>query len=161
MDDSILDFGCGEGKMVYTFRKLGYRAFGTDIVPATGEAERLIEAEGLSSPGEQPLTLIRAKDYKIPFDNEHFDFVISWDVVEHVQHHAEALSEINRVLNAAEEVSTFSPLGHVILEPHIGVPFGTLFQAYSYLYLVGFARVAGQVSASVHGPRGCKKPRVS
>ena len=104
-------------------------------MPATGEAERLIEAEGLSSPGEQPLTLIRAKDYKIPFDNEHFDFVISWDVVEHVQHHAEALSEINRVLKRGGRSLHFFPSRYCILEPHIGVPFGTLFQAYSYLYL--------------------------
>lgn len=135
MEDSVLDFGCGEGKMVYAFRKLGYRAFGTDILPSSGEAERLIGTEGLCSPEEQPLTLIRTGDYKIPFDNEYFDFVVSWDVIEHVQHHAEALSEINRVLKHGGRSLHFFPSRYCILEPHIGVPFGTLFQAYGYLYL--------------------------
>src|SRR5271157_2430804 len=135
MDDAILDFGCGEGKMVYAFRKLGYRAFGTDIAPTSGEVERLIEAEGLCRQGEQPLTLIQGEDYKIPFDNECFDFVVSWDVMEHVQHHAEVLAEINRVLKRGGRSLHFFPSRYCILEPHIRVPFGTVFQAYSYLYL--------------------------
>jgi len=135
MDDAVLDFGCGEGRMVYAFRKLGYRAFGTDIAPPSEEAEGLIRAEGLCRPREQPLTLIHAEDYKIPFDNERFDFVVSWDVMEHVQHHAEALSEINRVLKRGGRSPHFFPSRYCILEPHIGVPLGTVLQGYSYLYL--------------------------
>jgi ubiquinone/menaquinone biosynthesis C-methylase UbiE len=135
MDDAVLDFGCGEGRMVYALRKLGYRAFGTDIAPPSGEADRLIRAERLCRPREQPLTLIHAEDYKIPFDNESFDFVVSWDVMEHVQHHAEALSEINRVLKRGGRSLHVFPSRYCILEPHIGVPLGTVLQGYSYLYL--------------------------
>ncbi len=135
MEDAVLDFGCGEGRMVYAFLKLGYRAFGTDIELPSGEAERLIRAEGLCRPADQPLTLIQAEDYRIPFDNEHFDFVVSWDVMEHVQHHAEALSEINRVLKRGGRSLHFFPSRYCILEPHIGVPLGTVLQGYSYLYL--------------------------
>ena len=135
MDDAVLDFGCGDGRMVYAFRKLGYRAFGTDIAPPSRDAERHIRAERLCKPREHPLTLIHAEDYKIPFDNESFDFVVSWDVMEHVQHHAEALSEINRVLKRGGRSLHFFPSRYCILEPHIGVPFGTVLQGYSYLYL--------------------------
>jgi SAM-dependent methyltransferase len=134
-DDAILDFGCGEGKMVYAFRKLGYRAFGTDIVPATEETDRDIEAEGLCRADEHPLTLIQDGDYKIPFGDESFDFLVSWDVMEHVQRHAEAFSEINRVLKRGGRSFHFFPSRYSILEPHIGVPLGTVIQAYSYLYV--------------------------
>jgi ubiquinone/menaquinone biosynthesis C-methylase UbiE len=134
-DDTILDFGCGEGKMVYAFRRLGYKAFGTDIAPSSGEAENLIETEGLRMTDEQPITLIQAADYKIPFDNEYFDFLVSWEVMEHVQHHAEAFSEINRVLKRGGRSLHFFPSRYSFLEPHIGVPFGTIIQAYAYLYL--------------------------
>ena len=135
MDDAVLDFGCGDGRMVYAFRKLGYRAFGTDIAPPSRDAERHIRAERLCKPREHPLTLIHAEDYKIPFDNDSFDFVVSWDVMEHVQHHAEALSEINRVLKRGGRSLHFFPSRYCILEPHIGVPLGTVLQGYSYLYL--------------------------
>ena len=135
MDDAVLDFGCGDGKMVYAFRKLGYRAFGADIAAPSGEVECLIEAEGLRQPGEQPLRVIQAENYEIPFNNEHFDFVVSWDVMEHVQDHAQALSEINRVLKRGGRSLHFFPSRYSILEPHIGVPLGTVFQAYSYLYV--------------------------
>jgi cyclopropane fatty-acyl-phospholipid synthase-like methyltransferase len=30
-DSKILDFGCGAGKEVYQFRKMGYKAYGCDI----------------------------------------------------------------------------------------------------------------------------------
>ncbi len=133
-DDAVLDFGCGEGKMVHAFRKLGYRAFGTDIEHLSGEAERLIESEGLCIGGERPLMMIQTGDYKIPFENEYFDFLISWDVIEHVQRHAEAFSEMNRVLKHGGRSLHFFPSRYSILEPHIGVPFGTIIQSYSYLY---------------------------
>ena len=135
MYDTVLDFGCGEGRMVYAFRKLGYRAFGTDIAPSSGDAERLMRGERLCRPREQPLRSIRTEDHKMPFDNESFDFVVSWDVMEHVQHHTEALSEIHRVLKRGGRSLHFFPSRYRILEPHIGVPLGTVLQGYSYLYL--------------------------
>jgi ubiquinone/menaquinone biosynthesis C-methylase UbiE len=135
IDDTILDFGCGGGEMVYAFRKLGYRAFGTDIVPPSRGVETLIGADRLRDAGEQPFAVIQADDYKIPFDNEYFDFVISWDVIEHIQHHAQALAEINRVLKPGGRSLHFFPSRYCVLEPHIHVPLGTVFQAYSYLYL--------------------------
>jgi len=30
-ESTILDFGCGEGEMVYQWRNLGFNAFGVDI----------------------------------------------------------------------------------------------------------------------------------
>ncbi len=145
MEDAVLDFGCGEGTMVYAFRKLGYRAFGADIAAPSGEVECLLEAEGLREPGEQPLKVIQAGNYKIPFNNEYFDFVVSWDVMEeHVQHHVKALSEINRVLKRGGRSLHFFPSRYCILEPHIRVPFGTVFQAYSYLYLWALLGLRGK-----------------
>jgi len=134
MGDTVLDFGCGEGRMVYAFRKLGYRAFGTDLAAPSKTVERLIAAEGLRKSAEQPLTTIQAGVYKLPFKDEYFDFVVSWDVMEHVQNHAQALSEIDRVLKRGGRSLHFFPSRYSVLEPHIGVPLGTVIHAYSYLY---------------------------
>ena len=59
---SILDLGCGEGWMVYAFRKLGYRAFGTDIVSVSSAAHARMKKEGLCSPGEQPFSIINSSN---------------------------------------------------------------------------------------------------
>jgi len=55
--------------------------------------------------------------------------------MEHVQNHDKALAEINRVLKRGGRSLHYFPSRHNILEPHIGVPLGTVFQSYGYLYL--------------------------
>ncbi len=133
-DDNILDFGSGAGRMVYAFRKLGYRAFGTDIVSPSAEVEQIMEQEQLCGLGERPLTTIQIEDYKMPFEDDYFDYVVSWDVMEHVQDHDRALSEIRRVLKPCGRSLHFFPACYRFLEAHVHVPLGTLFQRYGYLY---------------------------
>lgn len=133
-DDMVLDFGCGEGRMVYAFRKLGYKAFGTDNTLPSPEVQVLFEREGLSENEENLLPMIPSGQYRIPYDDDTFDFVISWEVMEHVQDHEQALSEINRVLKPSGCSLHFFPARYHILEPHVHVPLGTLFQGRVYLY---------------------------
>jgi SAM-dependent methyltransferase len=133
-DDMVLDFGCGEGRMVYAFRKLGYKAFGTDIALPSPEVQVLFEREGLSENEENLLPMIPSGNYRIPYDDDTFDFVISWEVMEHVQDHEQALSEISRVLKPYGCSLHFFPARYHILEPHNHVPLGTLFQGRVYLY---------------------------
>jgi len=132
--DTILDFGCGEGRMVYAFRKLGYKAFGADIAPASSEVEELLEQKGLCSRKQQPLRVIPSDLYKIPFNDDNFDFVVSWEVMEHVQDHRQALSEIRRVLKPCGWSLHFFPARYRFLEPHVHVPLGTLIQGQRYLH---------------------------
>jgi SAM-dependent methyltransferase len=133
-DDSILDFGCGEGRMVYAFRKLGYNAFGADIVPPSPEVEERLRQDGLSSGEEKLLRTSPVRPHRLPFDDDHFGFVVSWDVMEHVQDHQQALSEISRVLKPYGRSLHFFPARYRFLEPHVHVPLGTLFRGHAYLY---------------------------
>ncbi len=132
--DNILDFGSGAGSMVYAFRKLGYRAFGTDTISPSPDVEQIMEQEQLCGLGEKSLTTIPIGDYKIPFEHDYFDFVVSWDVMEHVQDHDKVLSEIQRVLKPCGWSLHFFPARYRLLESHVHVPLGTLFQGYGYLY---------------------------
>lgn len=133
-NDSILDFGCGEGRMVYAFRKLGYSAFGTDIVSPSPEVEERLLRDSLSVREEQPMRTSPMSPHRIPFDDDYFDFVVSWDVMEHVQDHLQALSEISRVLKPCGRSLHFFPARYRFLEPHVHVPLGTLFRGYAYLH---------------------------
>ncbi|MBI4962368.1 MAG: class I SAM-dependent methyltransferase [Desulfomonile tiedjei] len=133
-DDAILDFGCGEGGMVYAFRKRGFKAFGVDIAPPSPAIADRLETERLSHGEKDVLRVIPSEPYRIPFDDNQFDFVVSWDVMEHVQDHKQALAEIKRVLKPCGRSLHFFPARYRVLEPHVYVPFGTLLQGPRYLY---------------------------
>ena len=87
----ILDFGCGNGDLVYLFRGLGYDAFGCDMQFKEGPYAAELTAS-------DHLRHIREEPYSLPFPDETFDVVISTQVLEHVQEYAPTLREVHRVL---------------------------------------------------------------
>jgi ubiquinone/menaquinone biosynthesis C-methylase UbiE len=132
-DQTILDFGCGGGYMVYALRKLGFETFGTDIAAPTSQWQLLMAQEGLCKQGEEVLTTIDRVDYRIPFPDDCFDVVISWEVLDHVHDYDQALSELRRVIKPGGKSFHYFPARYRVLEPHISVPFATVIQDYRYL----------------------------
>jgi SAM-dependent methyltransferase len=133
--DTILDFGSGDGWMVYAYRKLGYNAFGVDIAPPAPDAKDLIEKEGLSEPGEEVFRVIDGNNYRIPFENDYFNYVFSWNVMEHVQDHGPVFSEMRRVLKPCGRSLHYFPAKYRPIEPHTSAPLGGVIQRLGYLYL--------------------------
>src|SRR5262245_57555888 len=118
---TILDFGCGEGETVYQLRSLGFNAYGVDIKLSRQETFlRLIPSEG---------------KYRIPFDNDTFDFIFSDQVLEHAKNLPEALSEMNRVLRFGGFSLHLFPPKLKPIEPHILVPFAGVIQVYPWLLI--------------------------
>ena len=79
----IMDFGCGAGKVVGELRGLGYQAFGCDIKFKDED-----HADTKSMQSEKLIRLIDMQSYKLPFEDETFDIVISDQVFEHVQNYS-------------------------------------------------------------------------
>ena len=74
----ILDFGCGEGRAIRSFRAGGSDAFGCDVsLRDTKEAKPLVET-GL-------IREIQGEPYRLPYEDNTFDAVFSDQVFEHVQ----------------------------------------------------------------------------
>src|SRR3990167_1025417 len=72
---NCLDIGCGTGKLVYQLRRLGVEAYGIEISEyAISAADKEI----------QPF-LQYADATKIPFKDDSFDLVVSFDVMEHME----------------------------------------------------------------------------
>jgi SAM-dependent methyltransferase len=119
-DSLILDFGCGAGELVQEYRDAGLRAFGVDIV---------LQKQGPF------LRLIPEDYYRIPFDDNTFDFIFSNSVFEHVRDLSLALAEIKRVLKpGGVSLHLFPPKARLI-EAHLFVPFGGIFQNHPWLLL--------------------------
>jgi SAM-dependent methyltransferase len=106
----VLDFGCGNGDLVAKLRERGIDAHGVDIT-ILWPSERIGACQEL------------LPDYRIPFDDNEFDLVISTSVMEHVQNKMEAFIEIRRVLKFGSYAAHVFPSKFFLpLEPHIKVP---------------------------------------
>ena len=134
----ILDFGCGAGKEVYQFRKMGYKTYGCDIDNFFEETQNRCKEEGLINPGETIFGTIDMANYRIPFADSSFDYVFSNQVFEHVQNYPEALSEIYRVLKPGGCSLHFFPSRYRPIEAHVFVPFAGVFRSYAYLLFWSF-----------------------
>ena len=124
----ILDFGCGEGRLVYEYRDAGFDAYGFDIRPATQyrrpEDEQYFRFALTGRPPEIPEYEVHPSKYRIPFEEGLFDFVFSTSALEHVQDHDLAFSEMAHILRpGGAAIHTFPPR-YMLIEPHIYVPLG-------------------------------------
>jgi SAM-dependent methyltransferase len=131
----VLDFGCGSGEMVYKFRDAGFDAVGFDILDYLNlrctDDRRFFSILREGRPAVPDFT-IDWTAFRMPYPDDHFDFVFSQEVLEHVQNHKSVLSEIARVLKpGAPSIHSF-PSKYRLIEPHLLVPGGGFFKSTAY-----------------------------
>jgi len=93
--EKVLDLGCGSGRHVVYFAKLGYRVSGIDIAPgAVSLSQKWLAAENLEA------ELQCGDMVRLPWPDHFFDAVISIRVIEHNRfaHIQKILKEVGRVL---------------------------------------------------------------
>ncbi len=89
--DKILEIGCGIGSVVFRLSEQGYDVIGTDI---STEAINY----GLNKYGDIKLEVQAAET--LPFEDESFDVVLSFDLFEHIGATHKHLGEVRRVLRS-------------------------------------------------------------
>lgn len=114
----VLDYGCGDGRIVKMLREHNVNAFGCDTFYEGGDYSKLIESE-LFDNG----IIKKINEDTIPFKPNSFDFVINHQVMEHVEDLDSVLSEIQRVLKPDGSVLSLFPDKGVWREAHCGIPF--------------------------------------
>jgi ubiquinone/menaquinone biosynthesis C-methylase UbiE len=122
----IMDFGCGNGKLVKELNDHGYKAYGCDIKPNT--EEKVDQNAGT-------FRTIKFDPYILPFEDNSFDLIVSYTVFEHVQNYSEAISELARVLKPDGFCLHIFPSRYNPNETHIFVPFSTMIHSYWWLYI--------------------------
>jgi len=112
----VLDLGCGSGELVKHLRSRDYDAYGCDITPSW---EGKPPAEALAG----RLTTISLEAYRLPFESDTFDAVISTSVLEHAQNKEDMFREIHRVLKMGGcSLHLFPGKWYLPVEPHTNVP---------------------------------------
>ena len=113
----VLDFGCGAGALVQSLVGLGYDCYGCDIVSTSAM---------MSDP--KRIRQIEPSPYRLPFDDDTFDAVVSTTVLEHARNPEEYLPEIRRVLKAGGfALHIFPAKWYLPQEPHLHVPLANYF----------------------------------
>lgn len=125
---TLLDFGCGEGKLVATYREAGVTAFGCDIALPEPLSER-----GETYRREGIIRAIDNENYRLPFADDTFDVVVSNEVFEHVMDYDVAIRELRRVTKPGGVGLHLFPSRYGWRETHTYVPLSTIVRSRPWL----------------------------
>ena len=153
----ILDAGCGDGTFLSYmvkalpsfFPDLSIEAYGFDVfghgIQEKGfleEAIRSLSAQVPNTDWRERITSISLQD-RWPYEDGYFDFIVSNQVIEHVNDHERFFSEIRRTLKDGGCSIHLFPLKNCILENHLKLPFVHRINNFGFLqnYIRGFSRL--------------------
>ena len=132
----ILELGCGSGNLVNAYRKKGYQAYGCDFNFRPDIVESFAE-KGI-------IKKIRIDKYRLPFEDNSFDFLYSDQVFEHVIDYPTTLSEIKRVLKSDGISLHFFPSRYGAIEGHVKVPFASLIKKKYWLKIWAYLGIKNE-----------------
>ncbi len=137
---TVLDYGCGSGKIVEQLREQKVEAFGCDVFFEGGDYSKFVDGKLIDNK-----IIRRMNGLSIPFESNSFDFVTNNQVMEHVENLDAVLAEIHRVLKPGGKILSIFPDGGVWREGHCGIPFLHWFpkKIHSRIYWAALFRVFG------------------
>jgi SAM-dependent methyltransferase len=103
----VLENGCGVGTYVRHLAPYGGKIFGLEY-----DFERTVQA------GQYSPLISCAAGEKLPFPSQTFDFILSHEVLEHVQDDRSAVSEMVRTLQPGGRIGVFVPNRGYPFETH-------------------------------------------
>jgi len=132
----ILDLGCGDGKLIaYLSENLGelvpdlkFEVYGLEVIDRGIQQEDFFADTIAALKTAFPTTAWDSRLVGIsvnddwPFENGFFDFIVSNQVLEHVQDLSRVFSETNRVLLTGGQSINLFPLKECLFEPHLFIP---------------------------------------
>lgn len=116
------------GEIVAAGRAKALNLLGVELFYKGSSAKEKAKSSGLL--GQVVFELMDSGE--IPFENEHFDFVVSNQVFEHVENMNRVLKEIVRVLKPGGYFLVLFPAREVVREGHCGVPMAHWFSRSSH-----------------------------
>lgn len=119
---SILDVGCSVGASVEAGVRMGWRSAGVDVSQAA-----------VNYCCEQGLDCRKISDHRLPYDDNSFDIVTSWHVIEHVDCAATTLAEWYRVVKPGGILVLETPDSQCLKARRLGAGYRS-FWPFDHLY---------------------------
>jgi len=118
---TILDVSSGCGTFVFYGLLNGYKVYGMEPESWKHEFNRL-KAEERCYPKEWMSMFVAAVAEQMPFANDSFDIVSTYQTLEHVQDHKKCFAEFTRILKPGGALFMRFPDYRSTFEPHYRVP---------------------------------------
>lgn len=123
----ILDLGCGRGNLVREYRLNGYQAYGCDFDFPHDPLDPSLKEQGV-------LRKINMENgYRLSFEDNSFDCVLSDQVFEHVMDYDSTLAEVQRIAKPNGIGLHYFPSRYKIVEVHVNVPFASVIRKKDWL----------------------------
>lgn len=132
MAGRMLELGCGDGALVRSALERGIDAFGCDLEDNAFLKTKSVFAE-MKAKGR--LVPIQPDPYRLPFEDNEFDVVLSDQVFEHVMDYPGTLAEVARVMKPGASCLHVFPSRYRLVEPHVMVPLATVIRGRWWLLL--------------------------
>lgn len=115
----VLDYGCGQGRLVRMLRERKIDGYGCDAFVHVGTSPRdyLLNADWFGS------VIVDMPDGRVPFADESFDIIVNNQVIEHVENIEATLGELHRLVRPGGTVLSLFPHKTVWREGHCGIAF--------------------------------------
>lgn len=151
-DMKLLDFGCGDGGLVKYLNLQGYTTYGFDIsLDAIEKAKEEFQKSELNPDLLKTLNLQKDRykisnkeKYILPFEDNYFDCIYSFQVFEHIDNLEEVVAELSRILKDDGKIYLEFPSSTRLVEPHVMIPFVHFFQnkklIYKYVQLFSYLK---------------------
>jgi SAM-dependent methyltransferase len=128
----VLDFGAGRGFLVAELQTMGFDVFGCDIEAywnSMGRTDHILPEDlatlrsRIRRDIDGRLKIILQKPYRLPFEDNSFDVVLSTSVLEHVNNKRDCFLEIKRVMTpGGYSMHCFPGRWYLPYEPHLHIP---------------------------------------
>ena len=133
---SVLELGSGSGLFVAYLRKNGVESYGVEPEEGAFKSSKLLLREN-----NLPNCIKNGFGERIPFKDNYFDIVVSFQVLEHTQDPLKVLEQSRRVLKKGGLIYFVVPNYHSFWEGHYSVPWlPCLNKTFSKIYLKTIGR---------------------
>jgi ubiquinone/menaquinone biosynthesis C-methylase UbiE len=113
---------------VRALREAGFDAWGCDIELWDSPRSNELKAKGW-------IKKIPMDPYRLPFEDNQFDLILTSEVLEHVMNYEDFIAENHRVQKDNGLSMHIFPGRYTPIEMHVYVPFASVHRSYPWLYL--------------------------
>ena len=118
----ILDMACGVGTFMFHGLRKGYNIYG--IEPEEYKLQYMnMKIDEMNYPQEWKNKIIKGIGENLPFEDNTFDYIITYQTLEHVQNVEKCIDEMLRVLKGGGKLKIQAPDYDSFFEPHYLLPF--------------------------------------